>query len=1635
MAEDDIKQNNINNSEPPKPESADQGSATDKKKEKKHLIKPTWLRRTLKTLLGILIFILLIPVLIYIPFIQDFAVGIAEKQIEKSTGMKVGIGLFRLSFPLDVHLKDVYVVEAQGDTMVRAKELVADVKLLPLLKLDVDVNKLELHDGYYRMMSPDSSMLMKIDAGFLQVDDKSSVDIKQSKILLNKTVLKNGKVSLFMDVWKKKPTPEDTVKSSAPPFVIEVNDLDLSNFTFGMSMLPTIDTLNLALKHVALKNARIDLGENLVKWGLASIGGGNITYLTPTAEYIKTHPAPPSEPSTGPPMRIMGDSIAVDSVAALYAVKNARPLPGFDASYIQVSNVAIGMRDFYNESSTIRLPLTRLQARERCGLQIVEGRGTIGVDSVGLKLDGVALRTLYSSVDATADVPFAMMELHPDADMFADVKARIGLPDVEAFMPSLKPMLGYVPARKPIDISLNASGSITDLLIKKLDVEMPGVVQLKADGYARNALDIKKMSAKVNFDGSLMDPTVADKFIGMKDMNLPAFSIKGTAEADRNTYAADFALKSTAGDVTADGRVAINPETYNLDAEIKNLDVARFVPDVGIGHVSASIKANGRGFNPLSGTAVTDAIVNISSIQYNRRDLRDIFLAVNLSNAGDLVLQASSPNPGLDFDLNGSGTIHKDDYIFDIAANMRDVNLQALGISDSLCYGSGYIAVQGSAQPDKWIYDLSLDVNSLEWYLPGQYIHVPDGLHAIVQTNPYNTFLNLNSQLTSIDFNSPTGLEKLISDFSHIGTLLTEQIKQKSLDVEQINESMPVFDLKLSASGNGLLQQFLQPSGLAIDTIYGNISKDSLISGNIHALNFMTGSMELDTLSLNLQQRGNLMDYKAHLGNRPGSFDEFARVNLNGYVGANRLSAYLNQWNIKNEQGYKIGLTAALMDSVVTVHITPLNSVIAYLPWTFNNDNFVDFNLLSKHVEANLQAKSAESSILAKTQIGRTGKEELNVKIDNLHVQDFLSILATAPPIKGDLNTDLHILYDNRRFMGGGSVSFNNFYYEKTRVGDFDLKLGAAYGLDASSTDVKATLGINGDGALTAFAHLKPDNAGELKADSIGLSLTRFPLKIANPFLGNTVALAGFLNGDMRMDGSFTAPRLNGQLEFDSVSVNIPMFGASLKFNNDVIDVDDNVIQFVDFDIYGANNNPLILAGKVDATRFSNILVDLTANANNFQLINSDRRSKGDLYGKAFLNLDATAKGPLSRLDINGNLNLLGTTDATYRLNLEPAALTAESDQSVVKFVNFNDTLQIEKVDTIQESAVNMRINAKLAISPGTKLEVLLSSNGTDKVVVNPSANLSYYQNYMGDMSLNGTLTLGEGFVRYSIPVIGEKMFEFEPSSTITWNGPIANPTLNVTASDEVKATVTTDGNSRLANFFVTIHATNPVDNIKVAFDLSTNDDLSLQNELQSMSADQRQTQAMNLLLYGQYMGQNTKATAAGGNMLYSFLESQLNSWAAKNIRGVDLSFGVNQYDKTTNGITNTETSYSYQVSKSLFNNRFKILVGGNYSTDTDDSDIAENLISDVSFEYILRQTQTTNMSVRLFRHIGYESILEGEITEMGAGFVYKRKLDNLKSLFRFIRRRPKKSEDSESNDSADINPDNNFKAINVENK
>ena len=334
-----------------------------------------------------------------------------------------------------------------------------------------------------------------------------------------------------------------------------------------------------------------------------------------------------------------------------------------------------------------------------------------------------------------------------------------------------------------------------------------------------------------------------------------------------------------------------------------------------------------------------------------------------------------------------------------------------------------------------------------------------------------------------------------------------------------------------------------------------------------------------------------------------------------------------------------------------------------------------------------------------------------------------------------------------------------------------------------------------------------------------------------------------------------------------------------------------------------------------------------------------------------------------------------------------------------------------------------MMLDANLTLQDGNIINVYLSADGKNRAQIESNGVLTYAMTPLDNGRLSGRLNIDKGFVRYTPPFMSEKLFNFVRGSYVAFNGDMMNPTLNIHANDIVKANVTQSGqNSRLVNFDISLAVTGTLNQMDVAFDLSTNDDITVANELETMSKEQRANQAMNMLLYNVYTGPGTKGDASlAGNPLFSFLESQINSWAANNIKGVDISFGIDQYDRTVNGSTSQTMSYSYQVSKSLFNDRFKIVVGGNYSTDANaDENFSQNLINDISFEYFLNAQRT--MYLRLFRHTGYESILEGEITQTGVGFVYRRKLRRLGDMFlspKAVERRIQK-ENQQSQESHD---------------
>ena len=554
-------------------------------------------------------------------------------------------------------------------------------------------------------------------------------------------------------------------------------------------------------------------------------------------------------------------------------------------------------------------------------------------------------------------------------------------------------------------------------------------------------------------------------------------------------------------------------------------------------------------------------------------------------------------------------------------------------------------------------------------------------------------------------------------------------------------------------------------------------------------------------------------------------------------------------------------------------------------------------------------------------------------------------------------------------------------------------------------------LTLDGAEVLTVRGDYRAERESPL---DLTATIPGFPLQQANVFLpDDLIRLSGRLQAKIHAGGTANRPRLDGGVHFAQTEIRVPMIGTSFRLSSDTIRIDDSRVIFDDYTLLAPNSKPLTIVGEVDLADFSRMTADIALRASDFQVVDVARKDGTAVYGKAYLDLDATAKGPLDELVVRGNVALLGGTDINYVMQDSPMDVK-ERPQNIVTFVSFRELDSQGQEETSQAIRIGgMDVLVNVDINNDVQAAVDLSADGNNRIDLKGGGNLTYTMNPLGDVRLSGKYVLSGGSVRYNPPIISQKIFKITPDSYVEWIGNIADPAFNITAVETVRANVSSDGqDNRAVNFDISINIRNSLDDLEISFGLSAPEDLTMQNQLNSLTAEQRANQAMNLLIYNTYTGPGTTAKVSSENPLNSFIQKELNQWAQNNLKGVDLSFGINSYgEDDPNG---QRTDYSYRLSKNLFSNRVRAVIGGKFSTDADPSqNLKENLIDDISLEYML--TKRDNMYLKVFRHTGYESILEGEITETGVGFVIRKKLLRLGDLFKSTKPKAKKQKRDEA--------------------
>lgn len=520
-------------------------------------------------------------------------------------------------------------------------------------------------------------------------------------------------------------------------------------------------------------------------------------------------------------------------------------------------------------------------------------------------------------------------------------------------------------------------------------------------------------------------------------------------------------------------------------------------------------------------------------------------------------------------------------------------------------------------------------------------------------------------------------------------------------------------------------------------------------------------------------------------------------------------------------------------------------------------------------------------------------------------------------------------------------------------------------------------------------------------------SFEHFPMKIANAFVPDQMmSFTGDLDGGMYIYGPLEKPRMHGDITLDSVSVYARQAGARYWFDDRPVQIKDNQLIFDKFAIYTTSKNPFTINGKVDFRNLERPTADLKLLAENYTLLDAPRTRESLIYGKIFVDLNATVRGPLDALTMRGNMNLLGNTDVTYVLTDSP--LTVEDRlEGLVTFTSFADTASVGTDEAPAMSLGGMDMIMSVHIDNAVRLRADLSPDRSKFIELEGGGDLNMQYTPQGDISLTGRYTLSGGIMKYSLPIIPLKEFQINNGSYVDWRGDPMNPTLNLKATERMRASVADgdDGGSRVVNFDVSIAIKNRLDAPELIFDITAPDDATIENELQAMGAEERSKQAIAMLATGVYMNSGVKGGGLSmGSALNSVIQSQINSLAGSVFQSINASFTMGMEDRTSAETGDKQTDYSFRYSQRLFNDRVQIVIGGKVTTGANATNDAESFIDNISLEYRLDTSGTRY--VRVFYDKNYESVLDGEITETGVGLVLRRKMDRLGELFIFRKKK-----------------------------
>ena len=1516
-----------------------------------------WLGITVATPIALF---LLLAILLYIPPVQNFAVHQVANYLSGNLGMDVRIDKVRLAFPLDLAVHHMTAVE-KGDTLLNADRLRLNVKLMPLFEGRADVDGFELYGLVIDTKSYISDTRIKGHAGQLTAA-AHGVDWEKELVNLDHARLHDADIYVTLSDTAKKDTTESKAKWN-----IAVKKVDIERSKVHLQMPGDSMRIYANLGLAALRGGAFDTGRNYYAVKTLQLQDCDVNYDIP---YIK-------------------------------------PVAGIDPNHIAVKRLTLMLDTLsYNNEGVLRAGLRGLTLHEKCGLDVTRLSGSVYMDTTQLRLPALQLRTPASRIDADVAFDFKAFSAGKGGHCQAMVDASIGYDDIRTLATGYvdKAYLRALPHR-PLAIKGTVSGNIDHLRLPSLTLNMPGVLQASANGYT-NYVTKDWRNGKFNFNLRTKSMAAVRQLMPAslkQSINVPdGLSLRGKAAFNGSRYDADIKAGIGRGALTAKAKLDVKRETYNVVATAHQLPIASIVRGVPVGPFSGSLRASGSGWDVMSPRASLTADAKVNALSYERYPLGGISVKANM-RGGKAVAHFEADNPLLQGNGHIEALLGRHNYEVAVKASLPNLDLKKLGVTTDTLYFGTDIDIKATANKTFTAYALSGSIANNHFTTQRMSAMAKDILFDLA-TSRDTTTANISAGDLRLRLGAKGDIPHLGTHLARFANELQKEAKTYNIDQERLKTFLPVMAFYLDAGRDNPLYNIARMKGYSFSSAYVNLNTDPHVGmtgdARMGALN--VGALLLDTIDTHIFQDSTGVQMRGLVKNGKKNPNPL-EVRMRSYVMRSGAGIELSYYDSEGERGVDVGLQAALVDGGLNIHLYPENPVLAYRNFKVNKDNYI-FLGKDNSIRADVDLLADDGTGLKIYGEPKDSVNDLTVSVNQVNLGELSAVLPYMPKLSGMLSGDVHVTDDSqhKQLSAMASLTADNFKYE-------DMPLGNV-GIDAvylpktgGEHHASAFISSNGEEVLACNGTYFDRDGGTFEGDA---QLHDFPLQMLNGFMAGTdVALKGIAGGDLRVNGSLDKPVINGSLDLDSAHIYSDVYGFDLRTDERALDIKDSRIIFSDYRLFSTGKEPMVLNGTFDMSDFERMRMDFAMRAKNFELINTRKKAQSMLFGKVYANYVGTLKGTTDNLSLRGKLEVLDRTDVTYILKDSPLSVD-DRLHDLVQFTNFKDSTQ-----TVQpEKAVDggMDITMGISISDAAIFHCNLSDDGQSYVKLEGGGDMTLRMTQQGDMRMTGLFTTNSGEMKYQLPVIPLKTFQIVQGSYVQFTGDVMNPTLNIAAKERTKAVVTEDDKQRSVAFDVGVKITKPLNDMGLEFTIEAPEDLNIQNQLASMSAEQRGKAAVTMMATGMYMTDETMMSGSGfkaNNALNAFLQSEIQNIAGSALKTIDINLGVESGTSQTGTST---TDYSFQFAKRFWGNRISVIIGGKVSTGADATNSAESFINNVSVEYRLDQGATRY--VKAFYDRDTQDPLEGQLTKTGAGLVLRRKTDKLGELFIFRNKSKKKT-------------------------